>query len=222
MNYSQFELAFAKPRLNKYLYACSGNKRKALTLYRANIKLSQRYYAMLGIFEVTFRNAINSHFMNKLIDADWLVSQASNGFLNKYCETILSEKKRLIRLGNYTNDRLVSTLSFGVWTYMFSRNCFKTSGKTLLQIFPNKTQGINQKVIYHDLCDIRILRNRIAHHEPICFNEAGEIDTKETIRVFELIKQYINFLGYSPNEILYGIESPQLIIDKISVIKLSL
>jgi len=59
MNYCIFESAFSKTRLDRYLAACYGNKRKAIKLYRLNIKLSQSFYALLGIFEIILRNSID-------------------------------------------------------------------------------------------------------------------------------------------------------------------
>lgn len=51
MKFSEFENALSAPRLGRYLRACSGNTKKALTLYRYNIKLGQSFlwrYRSLG------------------------------------------------------------------------------------------------------------------------------------------------------------------------------
>jgi len=215
MKFSDFEVVLSKPRIEKYLKACDGDKRKALRLYRYNIKLCQRFYGVLGIFEIALRNAINNHFKTHLSDRDWLVTQSRIGFLARYRATIIKEQTRLLNNGIYTNDKLLASLSFGVWTYMFSRNCYRSSGKTLLAVFPNKLHGLNQKSIYRDLDEIRIFRNRIAHHEPLCFDRNGVINVNTVIEIFELIKIYFLFMGYEPREILYGIETPMPIISKI-------
>jgi len=49
MKYEKFETAISVPRLQKYLAACSGNSRKALKLYRANIRLSQKIFAVMSV-----------------------------------------------------------------------------------------------------------------------------------------------------------------------------
>ena len=59
MLYNQFEAAISIPRLDKYKTACSGNTRIAQKLYRANIRLSQKMYAVIGLFEVVLRNCID-------------------------------------------------------------------------------------------------------------------------------------------------------------------
>jgi hypothetical protein len=215
MNFKEYEKALSVPRIGKYRIACKGDKNKALILYRYNIKLCQKFYGVAGVLEVVLRNAVNEHFKIRLSDSDWLVTQATGGFLLNYQDTVFSERDKLIKSGKYTHDKLVSSLTFGVWTFMFSRNCYKNSGKTLLQIFPAKTHGLNQRDIYADLDKIRTFRNRIAHHEPLCFNALSEINVDNAQEVFDLIIKYLNFLGYNTHELLYGIESPTATMLKI-------
>jgi hypothetical protein len=219
MKYLEFETVFSRPRLGKYLTACKGDKQKALRLYRQNVRLCQKFYGSLGILEIALRNAINVHYLNQLKDTDWLINQAKNGFLKKYRDLITREQTNLINRGVYTNDRLLSTLTFGVWTYMFSRKCYKNSGKTLLRVFPNKAHGLSQSTIYRELDEIRIFRNRIAHHESLCFDKNGNIDISNAERIIDLIKDYLYYLGYSPKEILYGVELPTATIGKIKELK---
>ncbi|MCL2328395.1 MAG: Abi family protein [Bacteroidetes bacterium] len=215
MKYTDYEIALSAPRIEKYLQACKGDKNKTLILYRYNIKLCQKFYGVLSVFEVVLRNAIDAHFKAQLQDNDWLTTQVQNGFLVNYQETILKERNKLIVNKKYTHDKLVASLSLGIWTFMFSRNCYKNSGKQLLQIFPNKTHGLNQRDIYAELDKIRTFRNRIAHHEPLCFNSAGMITIVYAQNVFSLVVKYIDFLGYNTNELLYGVENPLHTMTKI-------
>ena len=215
MKYKEYEIALSVPRIGKYRQACKGDKNKALILYRYNIKLCQKFYGALGVFEVVLRNAINEHFKIKLNHNDWLIIHAQSGFLLDYQDTIFKERDKLINNHKYTSDKLLASLSLGVWTFMFSRNCYKNSGKTLLQIFPNKTRGLNQRGIYADLDKIRAFRNRIAHHEPLCFDNMGMVNVAYAQEIFSLILKYIDFLGYNTNELLYGVENPLQTIIKI-------
>ena len=48
--------------------------------------------------------------------------------------------------------------------------------------------------IYKQLTAIREFRNRIAHHEPICFNATRAIDTKYAKEHYELIRTYIEYM----------------------------
>lgn len=40
MQYNDFELIMSEPRMSRYKQACGGDTRKAMTLYRLNLKLS--------------------------------------------------------------------------------------------------------------------------------------------------------------------------------------
>jgi hypothetical protein len=215
MKYDAYEKALSVPRIGKYRAACMGDKNRALILYRYNIKLCQKFYGVLGVLEVVLRNAINGHYTTRLADNEWLITQAQTGFLVNYRDAIFKEKDKLVSKHNYTHDKLVASLSLGIWTFMFSRNCYKNAGKTLLQIFPNKARGLNQKDIYDDLDRIRLFRNRIAHHEPLCFNRMGKIHVDYVRDIYDLITKYVEFLGYRTNELFYGVETPVSTIEKI-------
>jgi hypothetical protein len=215
MNYAQYEKALSSPRIERYTVACKNDKRKALILYRYNIKLCQKFYGVLGVLEVVLRNAVNEHYHIAFSDPEWLITQAGTGFLISSQTEIFKERDKLIRKGTYVHDKLVASLSFGTWTIMFSKNLYKNAGKTLLRIFPRKTHGMNQKQIYGELDSIRAFRNRIAHHEPICFDEAGDINVNHAKHIYDLILKYLDFMGYNPNEILYGVETPVCIFPKL-------
>lgn len=75
MKYSEYEAAFSLARINKYLTACSGNTIKAITLYCYNVKLCQKFYGVLNIFEVVLRNAINEHYKNQFGDPVTVVTK---------------------------------------------------------------------------------------------------------------------------------------------------
>lgn len=70
--------------MRKYLNACTGNKQKTMQLYRYNLRLCQRFYGVLNLFEVMLRNAINEHYATCYSDPDWIVSQADTGKLLEY------------------------------------------------------------------------------------------------------------------------------------------
>ena len=207
MKYSEYEIAFSPARLKKYLDACNGDRLKALSLYRHNIKLCQKFYGILNVFEVVLRNAINTHYCNYFSDQNWIRNQCkTGGMLEKapHRTEISKTIEMLIRQGKYSNDRIVSSVSFGFWTYLFNRIPFRAGGMNLLQIFPNKTTGLGQRMIYNELQDIKAFRNRIAHHEAICFNAKGHLDSNNAKEKLELIKKYISFLGYNPVELCWG------------------
>jgi hypothetical protein len=206
--------------MGKYLRACAGNKQKTMQLYRYNLRLCQRFYGTLNLFEVMLRNAINEHYIAYFSDVDWIVHQADIGKLLAYNkdeirQTEAGYKKR----GIYNNDKMVASLTMGFWTKLFSKKRYKRGGKTLLRIFPNKAKGKNQSDVYKDMTHIREFRNRIAHHEPICFDGSGNIDTAFARRHYQLIREYINYLGQNPDNVIQWAERPDEVLDKIDSIK---
>ena len=63
-----------------------------------------------------------------------------------------------------------------------------------MQIFPNRAKGTTQKMVYADITAIREFRNRIAHHEPICFDAQGAISTDYMERHYDTIKEYLRYM----------------------------
>jgi transposase-like protein len=60
MRYSDFAIIMTNARMNRYLLACGGNTRKAMTLYRKNLQLTQELFTVISCFEVALRNAIDA------------------------------------------------------------------------------------------------------------------------------------------------------------------
>ena len=55
MRYNEFEDIFSAKRMQKYVLACGGDTRRAMTLYRYNLKLSQEMFTLISCFEVALR-----------------------------------------------------------------------------------------------------------------------------------------------------------------------
>src|SRR5262245_36821208 len=145
---SQLHTAISYPRFSRYLHACNNDKRKALQLYRANIQLSQKMYAVIGVFEVILRNSIDRHFLEKKGN-NWLVNAVQpDGYLTgkvgcEYSYQAICDG--IDKLGrNYIHDKLITTLSFGFWTYQFATKQYAAAGNTLLEIFECRPFGTKQ------------------------------------------------------------------------------
>ena len=220
MDFKTSQKLYSVPRMRKYLNACAGNKQKAMQLYRYNVRLCQRFYGALNLFEVMLRNAINEHYASYYSDSDWIVNQADTGKLLEYNkDEIRQTEAGYRRRGIYNNDKMVASLTMGFWTKLFSKKRYKRGGKTLLQIFPNKRKGKNQADVYKDLTHIREFRNRIAHHEPICFDGSGNISTAFARRHYQLICEYIGYIGQDPDNVIQWVEKPDEVLNKIDSIR---
>ena len=60
MEYLEFERILSAKRIQRYKDAANGDTRKAMALYRYNLRLSQEMFTIVSCFEVALRNAIDS------------------------------------------------------------------------------------------------------------------------------------------------------------------
>ena len=216
MKYVQSLQVLSAARLNKYAHACGNNKVKTILLYQHNIKLSQRFYGVIGMFEIMLRNAINSHYLAQFKNPDWIINQAlPGGVLDLRVAEINKVESELRTKGVYSPDKMVASFTFGFWTHLFTKRNYRLGNKTLLRIFPNKAHGLTQADVYRDLTYIREFRNRIAHYEPLCFDASRSISTAYARKHYQLILDYIGYMGFDPNSVLLMVEKPDSILNVI-------
>ncbi|HEY5327071.1 MAG TPA: hypothetical protein VIJ27_08725, partial [Mucilaginibacter sp.] len=141
MRYVDFANIITTHIMGRYLTACAGDSRKAMTLYRKNLLLSQELFTIIGCFEIALRNAINEHYLSTLGN-DWLQSASARGGIFNNHNSRLTKNAiddAINKLGqNYNHSKLVAELGFGFWRYMFAPHQFAGAGRTLLRIFPSK------------------------------------------------------------------------------------
>lgn len=78
MKYTDFERINTHVRMSRYLQACHGNTRKAMTLYRKNLQLTQELFTVIGCFEVALRNTIDEK-CTRVFGNNWLKEGSSPG-----------------------------------------------------------------------------------------------------------------------------------------------
>lgn len=201
--------------MNRYLVACNGDKRRAMTLYRKNLKLSQELFTLISCFEVALRNAIDSYY-NSHLGNDWLRNAVAPGgiFDNSDCSnSARAIQEEITRLNTrYSHSKLVAGLGLGFWRYMFSRNQYRAGGQQLLSIFPSRPHSspsiqYNRAYVEGELKKINDLRNRIAHHEPICFVSGMPIkDTTYARLHYGIILQLFQWMQIDEASFLYGLD----------------
>lgn len=212
MNYVDFERLVSPPRLGRYYNSCKSHALKTLTLYQANIRISQAFLGVLSVFEIILRNSIDSHY-ESLFPAvpgkpEWLLSSAlPGGFLRAIgCESSADKILQAFNhLGSkYTHDKLIAELSFGFWRHLFAGRQFKAGGGTLLAIFPQLPARRNQTFIYQKLHRVNSIRNRIAHHEPICFGAGNSISASYARNHFQEITDILGYMSLDSHYLFRG------------------
>lgn len=181
-------------------------------LYRTNIRLSFKIFAVISVFEVVFRNAIDTHYKIRFGD-QWLNDQLMpSGFLasrgcEKSRENVVST---IIKLGTeYSHDKAVADLNFPFWRSLFASKEFLAGKSTLLGIFSKKPFGeaYNHTFVYNRLGSVNELRNRIAHHDPICFLPKSNVFSFDpALNAYKTIKDLLYWLDFDPAEILEGVD----------------
>lgn len=115
-------------------------------------------------------------------------------------------------------------MEFGVWKYMFANPQYRATGQLLLKIFPNKPRSsseiqYNQAYVFNELDGVNILRNRIAHHEPICFaRRLPIVDTTYILNAYQTIHKLLMWMGIDSQSFLYGLDHVPQVCNKINKI----
>lgn len=230
MNFINFQNIVSPERLQRYLDACDGDQVKALNLYRANVRVSVEMFAIVGAFEIALRNAIDK-IMISSYGSDWLRDAVSpNGFFDvpqcrDHAQIIRYAYNKLINKRIYTHGHLLAKMEFGIWKYMFSSPQYRASGRILLRVFPNKptsTRQIqyNNTTIFNELDHINSLRNRIAHHEPVCFPTGkSEITTDYIQWIYAKIEMLLIWMGIDATDCLFNLVQFNHAKDKIERLK---
>lgn len=198
--------------MRKYLVACDNDTKKAMTLYRYNLYLSQQMFTVVSCFEVALRNCIDRELMKQLGN-DWLRNAILPNGVFYYDRKIERTKKIIDKVykslmlnGLYTHPKLLSEMEFGVWKYMFSNVQYRLTGQILLKVFPYKPRSSSMNrydntYVFNELDHINNMRNRIAHHKPICFFN-GNIDTSYALNRYLRMNKLFSWMGIDNNSLL--------------------
>ncbi len=107
---------------------------------------------------------------------------------------------------------------------MFAQNQYNATGRILLGIFPSKpistpTVQYNNTYIFNQLAKLNDIRNRMAHHEPICFLPGQPIKSSNYARQhYNLILQLFQWMQVDEANLLFGLDHINNICNKIDTI----
>lgn len=225
MKFNEFQAIISSARMTRYVGATGNNTRKAMTLYRQNLRLSQELFTVISCFEIALRNSIDLHYTNNL-GPSWLRQSVTPGgmfIINPNCGlTATTISDGITKLGmHYTHFKLVAELGFGFWRYMFAAHQYQAAGQTLLGIFPARPQSTpaiqyNARFVFNQLMAINNVRNRVAHHEPVCFVRGQAVkDTNYVRQNYAIIKQMFQWMAIDETKLLYGLDHIISVCDEI-------
>ena len=154
------------PRLGRYLAAENGNRRRALALYRWNAQVSAAFMFPLHICEVSTRNGIVDA-IERVYGPSWHVA----GSFERSLPSGQQGELRRARYGMPSAGKVVAELKFSFWAAILTRRhdgrLWTPSIRTDFPHFGQQPPATCRAQLHTALEDVRKLRNRIAHHEPI-------------------------------------------------------
>ncbi|ERP97784.1 hypothetical protein Q669_21500 [Labrenzia sp. C1B10] len=153
-------------RFQRYLDAANGDRSLAYKLYALNTAIAEAMFSPIQMLEVALRNRFHAE-LSKTYGDDWYdqIGVITDVFQRNQ---IAEAKLNLVRDRKPIEPgRVVASLSFGFWTSCLGRRYEDMWRRTLRHAFQHAPDGLTRKRINSPLTRIRLLRNRIAHHEPL-------------------------------------------------------
>jgi hypothetical protein len=159
----------SRSRLRPYLDATFGDPAAALELYGWNSQVSAAFYESLHYVEIGLRNAMDQQL------GRWSAERgATKAWYVDPVVRLTPPTRRKINSAraNATRDgrpeihgKVIAELMLGFWWSLLANEYNRRLWQPCLQrAFDG---SIRRTRLHSDLNDLRLLRNRIAHHEPI-------------------------------------------------------
>lgn len=166
------------PRFRKYLEYGANDFERAKELYRWNIALSMSLYPYLQGWEVCLRNRIDIALTDQF-GPDWPNHKEFKRQIRSDLVRKIDRKYRKNRNDEgpkFQRDDFIASQSAGFWVILLSDRYRINFGmnRRISLIFPHPPNFDRQAAWL--ACDkVRMLRNRVAHHEPILALNLGEL-----------------------------------------------
>ena len=172
----ELETALSHERPSTYLDATGGDRERAIRLHAWNTAVSAAFYGPLQGLEVALRNAMHRRLAERYGPA-WY-DHPGAGLDRGAVGRIAGTRSELARDGHGDDPpRIVATLSFGFWVSLLGPGGRAEAGHkanyemtlwrpALRGAFAHRAT-LTRRQAHRPLNALRILRNRVAHHEPI-------------------------------------------------------
>lgn len=185
------ERILSSGRFETFLKSSNGDFEQALRLYVWNIAISSAFWGSFHVLEVSLRNVLQAELVRSFKRDDWWNSEVrlhmdTKASIDKAVKAAQKKHKEQILPGH-----VIAEFSFTFWIDLLSNRYHERLwGTTLSGAF--LPIQVHRKDLHRALEQLRKLRNRIAHHEPI-YDRILEDDLK-------LIKWIIGLADYEIGE----------------------
>lgn len=165
-NIANLESSHSPERLAPYYALANGDRELGLKLYAWNSALSQALYTPLQGLEVVLRNGIGRELL-AAFGPQWYELNPGPPLQYPLPEMLLSARTELGKRGIVPDHgRIIAELNWGFWTGILAKRYEPLWRSNLRGVF-HAPGPLTRSTIFVPLDDLRRLRNRIAHHEPI-------------------------------------------------------
>lgn len=163
----RLEAALSSERLARYV-AAGGGIEAGIQLYAWNCALSEALYTPLQGLEVALRNALGEK-LKQAYGSDWFELDPGPPITNPLVDMVKAACEELRKRGRgTTHGRVTAELNLGFWTGLLAKRHETSLWRPHFRAaFPGAPNPLLRKEVFSRLDQIRRLRNRIAHHEPI-------------------------------------------------------
>lgn len=193
-------------------------------MYYANARVAQSFQPLLSFFEVILRNQLHYALAAHFNDVQWLINQKTgfmsdpslthtvkktgkvmvNDFLKKEVER--SERTLIGKKRNVTAGRVIAELNLGFWNSLYETHHYALLKGVPCKIFKSLPTGYGRKEVNNAIQEIRTLRNRVSHNEPLCFsNKAYDMTYAK-----EMYGKINDFLSWINPDIMVSLKSESL------------
>lgn len=172
MDKHYYQKVFSTERMTKYFNRYPENDELAILHYHCNIELSESFYPTISMLEVALRNSLNRELTEHFGTEDWYLRIESEVGLRNLKNEINTAKRHIVNRGEtITASKVVAELTLGFWVRLLNAEYERVLWKSLRKAFPYLEKAKRQRhVVSAPINKIRNFRNRIFHHEPICWN----------------------------------------------------
>ena len=206
----------SEQRIGPYRVNVTDSELATYAKYAWNLALCESLYPSLNGLEIALRNSIHSAAIYRFSDDYWFDRLQ----LSKTKKALKSARNRLAsdakKHESVTAGDLVSQLNFGFWVGLFDSQYEQVLWTRLLRpVFPNIPSNIprserSRNRLSSRLHNIRIMRNRVFHHEPVWNHpdlEALHGRVLETIGWINWeMRRFIEMLDRFPNVYSQGLQ----------------
>lgn len=149
-------------RMTPYVATTDNDWQRGLALYDWNAQVSAAFFESIHYLEVGLRNAMDRQSSAHL-GSTWL--SPTSGLLTPRSRQAVTVAFRRAGGGTAPHGKVVAELPFGFWWSLLADEYNRRLWQPVLRFAFDGP--VRRRTLHSELDEIRRLRNRIAHHEPV-------------------------------------------------------